>query len=291
MTLYQPKADTAEDFYRLSRYKRQIDWLKAPCYDAGLTTLLNEFKKDNERELLLELLGNVAHYKISDRIESISTLVEYIEKLNPKTTLIVATAKDSESDGSKAWQYFFKFFLAQSRQWNESCLKPTLVSSYGALSQKRKESYKDVIIFDDFIGSGNTMVTKVNEFFNQLSTRNIKPPTVQIFALAGMEFGINHIKRELNLNVVCPVSLKKGISEQHSNTDEISHKIKLMESMELSLKEHYECGVFESCSLGYGQSEALYQVQFTNCSNNVFPIFWVGPKGKGRYRNTLFYRL
>lgn len=291
MSLSQPKADTSEDFYSISTYKDQIEWLKESCYDNGLTTLLNEFKNSDERELLFELLGKLRHDKISDRIEDISILVKTIEslKLHPQKTLIIATAKDSESDGSKAWQYFFKFYLAQHRKWHENSLKPSLTSSYEALRNKK---YNDVIIFDDFIGTGDTMIKKVLAFQDELHTQNITQPTIHVFALAGMEFGINNVNNSLNLTVVCPVSLKKGISEQSCNSsDDILRKKNLMVAMETSLSELYEKTPFLGSSLGYKESEALYQVQFTNCSNNVFPIFWMGPKGKGNHRNTLFYRL
>lgn len=294
MSLHQPKANKPQDFYEIKNYKNKIKWLDDSSYDAGLITLLNEFSTTNERDLLFELLDNLKHDRISDKIENISILVKHIEtlKLDPDKTLIIATAKNSESDGSNAWQYFFKFYLAQHRKWNENCLKPSLVSSYEEL-ERNKHKYNNVILFDDFIGTGETMVKKVLGFKRELKKMNIPQPTVHVFALAGMEFGIQHVNTNLALNVVCPVSLKKGISQKPNNSkNDILIKTNLMISMEKKLSRRYKHRPFEGrCSLGYNQSEALYQVQFTNCSNNVFPIFWMTPKGKGNHRNTLFHRL
>lgn len=291
MDLYQPKAQSADDFYAIGRYKDEVEWLRDECYDSGLTTLLTEFQNEPERQLILKLLSRVQHFQISDRVNGIAFLVKEIEKLqlDPKETLIVATAKESESDGSKAWQYFFKFFLAQHRTWNEHSLVSSLESSYQKL---KKRAYKNVIIFDDFIGSGETMVKKVNYFSSNLNQLKIKVPEIHIFALAGMEFGVRHIEDKLNRNVVCPVLVKKGISEQELNEQQKNDEIQVMLRMENSLKERYQLDLFTGdYSLGFKRSEALYQVQFTNCANNVFPIFWMAPRGRGKFRNTLFYRL
>lgn len=291
MTLYQPKAQNSDDFYLVDKYKEEVEWLQSECYDAGLTTLLNEFENESERALILTLLKRIEHYQISDRINDIARLVTKIEelKLDPEKTLIIATARESESDGSKAWQYFFKFYLAQHRTWSEQSLVASLESSYQKLTNK---NYENVVIFDDFIGSGETMVKKVNEFSKNLVQRKVKVPKIHIFALAGMEFGVRYIEQNLDNEVVCPVLVKKGISEQQISPQQKSEEIELMLKMEKTLEERYSWKPFTgSCSLGFNKSEALYQVQYTNCANNVFPIFWIAPKGKDKFRNTLFYRL
>ncbi|WP_061009211.1 hypothetical protein [Vibrio sp. CUB2] len=291
MTLYQPKAQNSDDFYLIDKYKEEVEWLQSECYDAGLTTLLNEFEDESERALILTLLKRVEHYQISDRINDIARLVTKIEelKLDPKKTLIIATARESESDGSKAWQYFFKFYLAQHRTWSEQSLVASLESSYQKLTNK---VYENVVIFDDFIGSGGTMVKKVNEFSKNLVQRKVSLPKIHIFALAGMEFGVRYIEQKLNNEVVCPVLVKKGISEQQISPEQKAEEKALMLQMEKTLEEIYSWEKFTgTCSLGFNKSEALYQVQHTNCANNVFPIFWLAPKGKDKFRNTLFYRL
>ena len=291
MTLYQPKAQNADDFYLIEKYKEEVEWLQNECYDSGLTTLLKEFESESERALILTLLKRVDHYQISDRINDIARLVTKIEelKLDPTKTLIIATAKESESDGSKAWQYFFKFYLAQHRTWSEHSLVASLESSYQKLTKK---AYENVVIFDDFIGSGETMVSKVDEFSKSLVQRNVKVPNIHIFALAGMEFGVRYIEESLDKEVVCPILVKKGISEQQISQQQKAEEKELMLQMEKALEERYSWKPFTGkCSLGFNKSEALYQVQYTNCANNVFPIFWLAPKGKDKFRNTLFYRL
>lgn len=290
MTIYHPKARNAEDFYDIGKYKEEIKWLDDDCYDAGLTTLLHEFPEPPERKLIHALLSRVQHYQISDRVNDVAFLVKRIEELclEPSQTLIIATAQESESDGSKAWQYFFKFYLAQHRTWSEKSLVASLESSYQIL---RAGHYKNVVIFDDFIGSGETMVTKVKEFLQKVNSF-ATIPNVHIFALAGMEFGIKHIENELSLSVVCPVLVKKGIADQEVSMEQKDEETKLMIKMEQCLAKKYKQKMFiGKFSLGFNKSEALYQVQFTNCSNNVFPIFWLSPKGRGNFRNTLFYRL
>lgn len=293
MPLHQPKLDNPEDFYVIKKYREEIDWLKTPCYEPGLMNLLNEFKDEVQRELLSELLKEMKHQTIAEKIQDISFLVGRLEslKLTASDTLIVATAKKSESDGSNAWLYFFKFYLAQHREWNESSLQPTIESSIETLTKNPKK-YKNIIIFDDFIGTGKTMIKKVREFENKLKEKSLKLPNIHIFSLAGMKFGVSNAEKELDLNITCPTQIKKGISDKYTCPSEVKNKKALMVSMESMLKSKYSHSAFTGkCSLGYEGSEALFQVQFTNCPNNVFPIFWMQPRTKGMFRNTLFYRL
>lgn len=136
------------------------------------------------------------------------------------------------------------------------------------------------------------MTNKVNSFKKELSNLNIEPPEIHVFSLAGMDFGIKQTEKELGLKVICPTRIKKGISEVFTCKNEIKEKIELMKNMESSLQIKYKHNAFTGdYSLGYEGSEALFQVQFTNCPNNVFPIFWMGPRKKGKFRSTLFYRL
>lgn len=293
MPLHQPKLDNPEDLYVIRKYREEIVWLQEPCYEPGLMNLLNEFKGEDQRELLSELLKEMKHQTIAEKIQDISFLVDTLEslKLTASDTLIVATAKKSESDGSNAWLYFFKFYLAQHREWNERTLKPTIESSIETITNSPKK-YKNIIIFDDFIGTGKTMTEKVREFEDKLKEKNLKLPNIHIFSLAGMKFGVSHAEKELNLNITCSTQIEKGISDKYTCPNEVDNRKALMVSMESILKSKYSHNAFTGkYSLGYEGSEALFQVQFTNCPNNVFPIFWMQPRTKGMFRNTLFYRL
>ncbi|NOU49827.1 hypothetical protein HG263_04670 [Pseudoalteromonas sp. JBTF-M23] len=292
MEIFQPKSKSKEDFYNIEKYKKQTSWLDDECYENGLQTLLNEFPDKDERELLFELINKVVHQRISDRIQTISTLVKKIEdlKISPNNTLIIATAKKGESDGSQAWLYFFKFYLAQHNGWKERQLKSTICS--GVEHMKSDRRITDVVIFDDFIGTGSTMINKVKEFVQNLKKEGIKIPKIHIFSLAGMSFGVDKVQSKIKINVECPVLIKKGITEQLTCQVQINKQKSLMRSMEKKLEKKYNHKPFTGkYSLGYEGSEALFQVQFSNCANNVFPIFWMKPKGNQRFRNTLFHRL
>jgi hypothetical protein len=289
MTIITPKVATESDFYEINALKTEFPWLNNRRYEMGLLGLLDEYRTTEDRQALKVLFGRFTHHVYDDRLHAVDYLVEVIQakKFEPINTLFVATSDGNESDGSTSGLYAFKPELAQLGQgWKEENLIPSL-----ELSFDKSESchVKNVVIFDDFIGSGKTIVKKVNSFTQEMKLRNILNIKVYVFAYVGMKFGIEHAEGELGIEIHCPIKLLKGISEYKSdNQQELTDTILAMES---KLAKKWNKLKMQEFSLGYKKSEALYQLFRSNCSNNVFPIFWWPKKSSGEHRVTLFNRL
>lgn len=123
---------------------------------------------------------------------------------------------------------------------------------------KRKNSF--VIFLDDFIGTGDTAISALNEY---KIPNGLKESSLIVCAV-GLEQGIDTIRRT-GFEVVSARIKKKGISE----SDRINNKqkaLQLMGRIEKRLK------IKELFRLGYKQSEAL--IKMIRTPNNTFPVYW-----------------
>ncbi|WP_430735343.1 phosphoribosyltransferase-like protein [Halodesulfovibrio aestuarii] len=127
----------------------------------------------------------------------------------------------------------------------------------------------DVKIFvDDFIGTGDTVITAIEDFFNH-QTRVRK--NYCVFSFVAMKEGLARLRAKRIPVYVCH-ELSKGITDSNTirKKDDAISLMKKIEDEHLDLEPEF--------SLGYGQSEALVKMQRT--PNNTFPIFWL-EKGQG----------
>ena len=276
-----------DDFYSLDNLAKELPWLDDREYQSGILALWDELKDDESKKLVIDLLKRLKHlndkcmnnnaYKIVDKIKE--------WEIKADNVVLVATSDGDEIDGSVAGLQFLKNKLATLEGWSEKLL----FSNFEAALNDIKGGISEVLIFDDFIGSGKTMVNKLEMFKSKLTESDIEGVNFRILGFAAMEHGIQHINDNLDLSIFCPVTLKKGISDYED--EEADEYKSLMVDLESNLQKKYEGLKIQDFSLGYKESETLYQVYGNNCSNNVFPLFWWPKKKGGKPRNTLFRRL
>ncbi|MGR6837830.1 phosphoribosyltransferase-like protein [Aliivibrio wodanis] len=285
--MYTPKLDNEEDFYNLECLSQDIPWLVDAHYEKRIYSLWNEFRLEGERKVIKTLLTRLIHHEQRDRFVSLDYLSNVISELGitADSTIFVATSDGNEVDGSTKGLYDFKAELASYEEnWKENNFLPSIEQSYDVIHRGR---VKNVVIFDDFIGTGKTIVEKVNQLKSEIKRRKISGVNYYIFAYVGLEFGVEYVEKELSMNINCHVKLKKGISD-FPDSDEIK---KIVIEMESKLKNKWNKMELYSFSLGYDGSEALYQLYRSHCSNNVLPIFWWKYNSSGDFRQPLFNRL
>ncbi|ABZ75090.1 hypothetical protein Shal_0515 [Shewanella halifaxensis HAW-EB4] len=289
MTIYTPRNSIESDFYEVGDLQAQISWLNDPRYEKGLHGLLEEYKSPEERQALMILFERFIHHEQRDRLDAVDYLVEVIQTkgFTHEDTLLVATSDGKESDGSTAGLYNFKEALSQIDQhWKEKNLVPSLAESFDKF---KNHNIKNVVIFDDFIGSGKTIVKKVNEFRQEMRNRDILHVKIYVFSYVGMKFGVKHATQKLSIEIFCPLQLQKGISDYKNSNPEILKSTVL--GMENKLGKNWKKLQLQDFKLGYKESESLYQLFRSNCSNNVFPIFWWPKNVSKKHRVTIFNRL
>jgi hypothetical protein len=141
--------------------------------------------------------------------------------------------------------------------------QPFFVDHLDKLEKKGLNSDDMLIVVDDFIGTGKTMITAVTNFMDYL---NVPISQIGIMAIAVMEQGLKKIN-DKGIELFKDRVLKKGISDYYRGQT-LSNKIVLMKKIENNLK-----GLKDDYRFGYMKSEALICME--RCPNNTFPVYWL----------------
>lgn len=187
--------------------------------------------------------------------------------LTANNTWIVAVANTGEVDGSSAALQKLKNKVLPFETWHSR-----FVSNIPD-STKIIENGDNVVLFDDFIGSGKKMEKKVNWIRKILCQKNTININLYCASFCGMHAGVEHIKNNLTLPIFSAIVLKRGISDRYTGT-ELSNAIKTMKEIEAELGASYKSKKLTDYSFGFDRSETLYCAMNDNCPNNVFPVLW-----------------
>lgn len=248
--------------------------------------LFDECDDDLTRELVIELI-NRFEYLDNDRYQLLmrEIALEIVTEPNlfEQSTLISAMSVGSDADSGQAIIYSLKLLL-QEQNWTKH--KFVNDALHALKTFKKHAPLKDIIIVDEFIGTGQTVLGRVKTIREQFANASISDYTIKIKVLASTEFGLNNIL-EAGVDVTSKLILKKGIS-QHYDEVEVQSKIDLMLKLEDILSRDYNNR--EMPSLGYGKAESLYYRSNTNLPNSVFPIFWWAEYKTKKIRKTLLLR-
>jgi hypothetical protein len=273
-----------EVYYQLVKLTLHHNWLEEES--LALTELWNLCSKRSEQNLLYDLIYRFNYLNSSQLNKNGKIIADQIVKewkLEREKTKVIAVSDNRNSDGSLMLIQSIKNKFA-SFGWSEN----NFINNIGEGSRIVNED-DNVILLDDFIGSGTKIQRRVNWIINKLSEREIKGVTLKVVALAALEIGIKKLD-ELKIDYFIPIWLKKGISDYYRGED-LESAVNNMLALEELLEAEFKRLKLPSFSFGYKKSEALFAIESFNVPNNVFPIFW-WPVLKGmKERNTLFKRL
>lgn len=274
-----------EAFSDLMDLLERSSWLK--YYYNSLIELWNFCDLNDQQQLLKELFlrfSFIDSFQLDEIGKKIAKHICQDLDLKPINTKIVAIADSNKPDGSVAGVQFLKNKFSVHDNWKEQ----NFISSITSAAYDAKNN-DNIILFDDFIGSGKTINDKLVYFRKTLAERKIRIKSLNVISFAAMSFGLIKIKEDSGLDVFTAIELKKGITE-FNTPEEAEKKIKLMTDLEHKLKPTMKGLKLRDHHLGYGRSEALFQISGYNCPNNLFPIFWWPLDKDSIQRNTLFNR-
>lgn len=271
-----------DDLVRLMDIHRRHQWL---TYEnpAGLEELWHVANESPEDKELIEFLLDKFHYVDSDMLrEACKSLVNQIESiwgLSPKNTIVSALCDNIEPDGS---QYLVQSMKNKfSEDW-----KGRLINSVVASVYEVKSGY-NLVLVDDFIGTGNTVLRKSAWCEKKLRELGVTDLKIYVCSLAAMRSSFKVIEPSA-VDVYSVYWLNKGISEE-APEEKLAIYTKSMLTLENSLA--WPEGVKKKFSFGYKQSESLFSLESINVPNNVFPIFWWKYGKENESRPTIFRRL
>ncbi|WP_407298979.1 phosphoribosyltransferase-like protein [Morganella morganii] len=248
--------------------------------------LYDECNDDETRELLIELI-NRFEYLDTDRYQELMRLItlEIVTEpeLHEKSTLIAAMSIGSGVDSGQAIIYSLKVLL-QEQQWTGHLAINDAMQACKTFNKNAQ--LHDIILVDEFVGSGQTVLGRVKAIKEQFKNSKIDSFTIRVKVLAATMSGILNVRSQ-GIDITSQIIIKKGISDFYPEEESL-RKIDLMVNIEEILSKEYNERALPS--LGYGQAEALYYRKDTNLPNSVFPIFWWSEYKNKKKRNTLLIR-
>lgn len=168
-----------------------------------------------------------------------------------------------EADFGKIKSGVFMLYLCQSillRTFPEFQESQIRICETPEVLMQHKEQIGEVILIDDFIGSGNTAIECL-EYLKFLKEESRK---IYIIALVAQEEGIKNIKGT-GVDVYAAIIRHRGITDTYPEKEA---KEKLEKMRQISK----EIVAKKTMLLGYLDTESL--VAMIKTPNNTFPVYW-----------------
>lgn len=256
---------------------KEKEWSKIEDYEnffenfCKFLEVLNEEQTNLIKELTSEFLWITDNQYYKRLRESLLQLSNYPE-LDLSKIFIVPLLTHNDRNKSKTKSSTRIAYCCQNHQFkNIEIFKGTtfkIIDNPDRLPRATKlETRKNpIILVDDFIGTGETAITAIEEI-RQL--QNYSNNILFIASLVCQEEGFTNI-RDTGVNILCSVIRQKGLSNKYEG-EELKEKVEIMNSIEnvLSTDVKFDRNTF---GFGYGKSEAL--VTLTRTPNNTFPVYW-----------------
>lgn len=240
-----------------------LDWIeqREPQLFELLFGLL---QKENERDLIEELLRKVVYLNDNESRQQIKSIADVIvNKWNctEDDTIVVGAKNEDKSDGADVLIYGLRNVL----QWKEGRFRNT----YSKI--RDLQSIKNVIIADDFTGTGKRM----HDVITDIKTHNPEL-TIRFVSICLMPAVARvHYPDILECTFFAPIVITPGMDHEKDE------RVLVMNQIEGYLSERWGRLSLQHYHLGFKGSGALYWNRQFRVSNNVYPVFWWGAKKDG----------
>ncbi|MCI1785267.1 MAG: hypothetical protein LKI59_03890 [Bacteroidales bacterium] len=272
-----------KDFYKLLRLYSKQNWLRER--KSEVEDLIKFCDKESQKDIIFDLLEEFSFLRQDEYQHNLNKVCDYIisqSGFNEQTTQIVALTKTEASDSGQVVLYHLRNSL-YGMGWR----KFRDVNKLGSAKKVFDKGYNQVVLFDEFIGSGQTLVGRINELKGMLGNGF----TLKCCFIAGMKYAVDSIKAQ-GIDVYCALELKQGISERYSGQNLVQAEDDMLD-LELKLAPWINEKELYTYSFGWKGSESLYSLEgcMGNTPNNVFPVFWWMNDKNGKTRKHLLTRV
>lgn len=250
-----------------------------------LYDLITNCSTEYEKYLITDLLSVFVYLNDVDMNIYLNDLSLYIindSSYSEDTTIIAAITIDDTADSSQKILDLIKFHF-----FNNGWVNVKYVNRFNKIPKYLMSGYKNVVLVDEFIGSGKTILNRIKST-NGWPTNDF---TLTFCFIAGMKYTINELVSK-DYKIYCPLQLKRGISDRYEKS-EITSATNTMLVLETILAKKINHFDLDDYSLGYNRTEALYSLKegIGNTPNSVFPIFWWPRYSNNDPRKTLLTRV
>lgn len=271
-----------EEYHKLTSLYVKQKWLIAK--KAELKELIDFCGNNDSKDLVFSLLERFFYLEEETLNLLLNDIADYIinkSGYQEETTQILSMTFDDEADSGQKILDYIKHPVYK-KGWRSI----KTVNSLGKGITNYNKGKTEIILIDEFIGSGRTLKGRIDYL-----SKNIKGPfTIKCCFIAGTHETISALIKS-GIEIFCPLQLEKGISE-HFVGNELSKAEDLMLDLELKLAQYIKKKELFNYSFGYGGAEALYTMEGCNGNtpNSVFPIFWWLKDKEENQRNTILTR-
>lgn len=256
---------TPATYLKTFKIIRSNIWLEKK--DEALLDLFSMCENADQADLVAELIEKfkfVYDEEFNKACEFIFENIETDKNFCPDNTVIAALYNDRRADSSKVVLHRLKKIIKEKR------------SPFREFDSAFEAIYLDgitnIILVDEFIGSGTQAIRIINSLREKCSENNFDIK-FHIMTTASMKYSMNTILNHAT-TYTSNLWLKKGISEGN-NFPERKKKLKAMCEIEDKLLSEVNLNGRQKKmqSLGFKKSQCLYKYENSTTPNNVFPIF------------------
>lgn len=272
-----------EDFIRVYGLYPKQPWL---CdKELSLVELIELCETIEHKDLIIDLLSEFKYLDqkvVNEFLNYLSDCIINDSGFVEDSTIVASITIDDEADSSQRVLNDVKVHLYKNG-WRDV----KTVNRFNDIPKNYKKGKNQIILIDEFIGSGKTVLGRIKNIKEWLNGDF----ELKFCFLVGMDFGIKVVE-ELGFEVYCPLRLPKGISERYQDESK-AFAIEKMKQLESKLAQEINFHRLETFSLGYNNTQALYSMEacFGNTPNSVFPIFWWPLYFNNKPRQTLLTRV
>jgi hypothetical protein len=284
-----------EEFFQYVHLFDKHPWLQS--HEASIIELMNDCQGKDEQTLVLSLLERFTYIKEvqwNQFFNSLATKIIQEWNINQDNTQIIGTTFDGEPDSAHIMIHPLRTLLARLG-WHKQ--KPGVFSvsipaAVKMLNTVDNTHSLNVIIVDEFVGTGATLVNDINWFRNDAALNHrINDIIFRVCVVAAMKEAKDRFAN-LGIEMYASKILTKGISEYYQG-DEMQKALANMLRLESGLEAQVNGKPLPS--LGHGAAEALFARydslnKVANTPNSVFPVFWWPYLQGHKKRNSILTR-
>jgi len=285
------------DFEQLTEVFFNNPWLRHEANYKGFEVLWFDYKTRKEKSVIKKLINHFNYVDFEQAELDFQPLLKSAINewsLSPKNTIFVAFKPHKYADGSNMFLSFLRTLLFEiDDEWREGNFYSRI--KYG--NERIKEGgnsewgikLKNVVLIDDFVGTGRTAVNRYNEVKSKIANTKFEI-NLYLLSLGGMNFGLRYLYKNTFANYKTLHVQSKGTELAFSKNERKSAR-NYIRSMECILSEGNNTLKLQDHSLGWGQSETTFSISRFNLPNNNYPIFWWNRYRNNKYRKPLFRRM
>lgn len=243
-------------------------WLQSKKRE--FSELLAFSSDENHQALLIDLLLRTKHLtrdQFGNAIDRMREQVEDVWSLDPATTSFVSSNSKQTTDSSQEILNLLKSTHWTNSGWQRNQFYIKFKESLNSIPKNGT-----VVIVDDFIGSGNTIL-KAAQWFSDEKAKSGKQFDLKVLAVAGCSEGLRNIQAAA-YDVFSVLTVPKGISDHFTGADLHAAKIWMTEIENALAASGKPATALDKYRFGWEKQEAVYVRDGGNTPNNVFPIFW-----------------